>query len=158
MYRKDGSLTEGETYDEIVEVPADWIEKLRKDDGSFRKILLYNISASIAYQYGVSTFKKANNVIKLIDDEHADDVTVLFFNDRNYRQALRKSNPSAWSACQKFVEMIKNGRHIYDDSQDAKRAAKICDACYGDGSYVMNLCREYGKPVMIESPEMDVYI
>ncbi len=156
MYKKDGSHSTGNTYDELIKIPSEWINRLKKEDGSFRKILLFCISASVAYEYGTKAFDKASRVIRMIDDEHEDDLVVLFFNDRNYRQALRKSNSKAWAACQKFIEMMKNSRHIFDDSQDAKRAAKICDACYGDGSYVMNLCREYGRPVMIESPEISI--
>lgn len=156
FYDKTGIIADVKAYDDIIGVPSDWIEKIKRKDDSWNKVLLYCISSSVAFEYGEKVFKKAKSVINMIKEQYEDEITVLFFADRNYRRVLRKNNPKAWSACQSFVEFIKKEDHIYDDSQDAKRAAKLCDACYGDGSYVMNLCREYGKPVMIQDPKIGI--
>ena len=51
---------------------------------------------------------------------------------------------------------IKSGRTLYrftgsyDDSADLNRAIAVCDAYYGDGSSVVQLCEEAGKLVMIQ--------
>ena len=39
---------------------------------------------------------------------------------------------------------------IYDDTPDMDRAIALCDAYYGDHSSLVRLCREAGKPVMIQ--------
>ena len=156
IFDKTGKQVEDGIYDKCITVPDEWIVKMKKEDGSFRKVLLYTISAGVAFEYGSKVFEKASAIIEMLDNSYHDDLVMLFFADRNYRQALRKNNPSAWSACQKFKEKVRSGRHIFDDSLDEKKAAILCDACFGDGSSVMNLCREYGRPVMIQSPDLIV--
>ncbi len=62
-----------------------------------------------------------------------------------------------------IVDKYRNdGWGIYDDTADLDRAIALCDAYYGDGSSVVQLCQEAGKPVMIQdvqiiSEEEEVY-
>ena len=46
-------------------------------------------------------------------------------------------------------------RGIYDDTADVDRAIACCDGYYGDWSSLVGLCREAGKPVMIQRVKTD---
>ena len=43
---------------------------------------------------------------------------------------------------------------IYDDTADLDWGVALCDSYYGDGSSVVQLCREVGKPIMIQDVEI----
>ena len=43
---------------------------------------------------------------------------------------------------------------IYDDTPDIDRAIAISDAYYGDFSSVVYMCREAGKPILIQNTEL----
>ena len=49
---------------------------------------------------------------------------------------------------------LTEGWGIYDDTADLDRAIALSDAYYGDGSSVVELCRERGVPVMIQNVEV----
>ena len=46
------------------------------------------------------------------------------------------------------------GWGIYDDTADLDRAIAVSDGYYGDGSSVVQLCRERGIPVMYQDVEI----
>ena len=63
--------------------------------------------------------------------------------------------PQLWEEYEKLVEQYRReGFGIYDDTADLDRAIALCDAYYGDGSSLVQLCRKVGKPVMIQCVEV----
>jgi hypothetical protein len=51
-------------------------------------------------------------------------------------------------------QYLAEGWGIYDDTADLDRAIAISDAYYGDGSSVVQLYQQTGKPVMIQNVEI----
>lgn len=67
---------------------------------------------------------------------------------------IKAMRPKLLEAYQNIVSRYrKEGWGIYDDTADLDRAVLLCDAYYGDPSSVTGLCREAGKPVLIQNPE-----
>ena len=132
-------------------VPEEWLEIIRKPDGSEKKVILYVISASVLFQYGVKAVEKMREVFGLFR-EHKDDIAVIWRPDMNARELLRRSRPEAWPGYRDLLQEYREGGWgIYDDSPDAERAVKFCDAYYGDGSAMANKCHVLKKPVMIQN-------
>ncbi len=152
VYDKSGMAADIAVYDEIVDVPDGWIDLIKRPDGSFRKIVLYHINASVLFQYGKGIVDKTRKVFEFFG-EYSDDIVVIWSIDPATRKAVRKNNPEGWRAFQKLSDDFKNNQWgIYDDIWEMKRAATLCDAYYGDVSPMMTWCREAGKPVLWETP------
>ena len=63
--------------------------------------------------------------------------------------------PKLWEAYEQISEQYNEGdRGIYDDTADLNRVIALCDAYYGDGSGVIQLCQAAGKPVMMQNVEI----
>lgn len=66
--------------------------------------------------------------------------------------------PKLWVEYEKLVKRYKEeGWGIYDDTSDVDRAVVISDGYYGDGSSVVQVYQETGKPVMIQSVDVIEY-
>ena len=155
LYDKSGRKVVPSIFDEVVTIPDEWLDFIRRADGSFKKILVQYVSASVIFEYGTAIIDKMKNAQKLVKD--SEDIALIWFADRYTRQVLRKHNPSAWTAYQKWVQEYRDaGWGIYDESGDEDRLVKIADAFYGDGSYLMTKFRMAGKPVMWEDPEVEI--
>ena len=60
-----------------------------------------------------------------------------------------------WLQYVQLEEQYKaEGWGIYDDSAELNRAIALCDAYYGDGSSLVQLCQKAGKPIMIQNVEI----
>ena len=84
--------------------------------------------------------------------DNQDDIAVIWQPD-GYVQDIGESMDS--DLLQQYEELIQEYLEeswgIYEDSPEAERAVRLCDACYGDGGNVMNRCRNLGKVVMLQS-------
>ncbi|MBQ4463467.1 MAG: LicD family protein [Eubacterium sp.] len=155
LHDRSGCQAELSIYDEVVTIPDEWLDFIRRADGSFKKILVQYVSASVIFEYGTAIIDKMKNAQKLA--MNSEDIALIWFADRYTRQVLRKHNPAAWTAYQKWVsEFLDGDCGIYDESGDEDRLVKIADAFYGDGSYLMTKFRMAGKPVMWEDPEVEI--
>ena len=117
IYDKRGSVTEPAVYDEVVGVPREWIDVIRREDGSFKKVMIQYVSASVLYEYGTSMIDKMKRAQDMMKD--SEDVTLIWVADKYTRQVLRKNTPTTWTAYQKWVQEYKDaGWGIYDESGD----------------------------------------
>ena len=68
---------------------------------------------------------------------------------------LTSMRPQLWEAYKAMRDQyLAEGWGIYDDTADLDRAIAISDAYYGDGSSVVQLYQQTGKPVMIQNVEI----
>lgn len=68
---------------------------------------------------------------------------------RNTIQSMREALSEDYEKL--LEEYCREGWGIYDESAELNRAIAVCDAYYGDGSSVVQLCEKAGKPVMIQN-------
>ena len=123
---------------------------IRKEDGSWKKIIMYNTSVSALLQHGNKMVDKMWDVFHTFK-EHQTEVALLWRPHPLSGITIESMRPKLWEEYQKLVEQYReSGWGIYDDTADLKRAIALCDAYYGDGGSVVQLCREAGKPVMLQ--------
>lgn len=129
----------------------EWINSIRKADGSFKKVVLFSNGLSTLLENEDLMLKKIQRVLKTFEDEQKE-IALIWKPQTGLLDTINSINPVLWEKYNQIVESyIAEGWGIYDDSTDTENVTSLCDAYYGDSSVVAQLCRKKGKPVMIEN-------
>lgn len=141
------------TTKENVDIPIDWLGKIVKEDGSWRKILLYNTSLTILLERKERVLKKIQSVFEIL--KNCDDIVLLWRPHPLSKETYKALRPELIMQYEEIVENYKKENWgIYDDTSDLHRAIAISDAYYGDMSSLVELYRKTGKPIMIQNVEI----
>ncbi len=151
-------------YDKVVntkcedcELPDDWRELIFREDGTRKKVVLYNTHMFGWIKGGKQYFKKIQQVFDTF--RNRDDVVLWWRPHPNTELNFRTKRPHLLGEYKRVVADYKRGGWgIYDDSADLHRAISISDAMYGDFSSVGALFAVTGKPVLMSNCEMDYSI
>ena len=139
------------TRKENLDIPEEWIKKIRKADGTDKKVILYNTSVRALLQESELMLDKIKDVL-LFFKEKKDDVTLLWRPHPLMKATISSMRPDLWKEYNDIVEKyIRDDYGIYDDSADLDRAIVLSDAYYGDTSSVVQLCQSVKKPIMIQN-------
>mgnify|MGYP006906613412 CR=1 FL=1 len=139
---------------ELEDLPEAWQKVICKPGGSRKKIILYNLSISPLLENREQTLKKLDHVFQFFR-ERQEELVLLWRPHPLIEATISSMRPQLWAEYQILVEEYKSeGWGIYDDSPELNRAIALCDAYYGDGSSLVQLCQEAGKPVMIQDVEI----
>lgn len=135
---------------EELEIPERWMQLIRKPDGSYKKIILYNTSISALLQYNEKWLDKIENVFKVFREKQ-EEVTLLWRPHPLIENTLESMRPELSLRYFDIRDHYISGKWaIYDDTADLERAVVLSDAYYGDASSVAQLYQEAGKPVMYQ--------
>lgn len=141
------------TRKEDQEIPDEWLKIMKKPDGSFKKVILYNTGVSAFGNHSEKYLDKMKDVFRVFR-EAREEVALLWRPHPLFCNTIKAVRPEALGEYEKLVEEYRlEGWGIYDDSPELNRAIALCDAYYGDWSSVVQLCREVGVPVMIQDVE-----
>ncbi len=139
---------------EDLDIPQEWLKVIRKADGSWKKIILYNTGIASLLTHNEKWVDKIENVLKTFEENH-DEVALLWRPHPLIESTMNSMRPEVY---QKYMmlkqQYIEAGWGIYDETADVDRAVVLSDAYYGDGSSVVQLYRQTGKPVMIQNVEI----
>lgn len=139
---------------EDLEVPEKWLSVLQKPDSTWKKVILYSTSASALVCYGQKMIDKMKDVLQIFR-EHQDEIALLWRPDEHVLEVGKRVDETVLLCYNELVrEYREDGWGIYDDSAEVERAVVLCDAGYGDGGEVLNMCRVKGKTVMVERTEV----
>ena len=139
---------------EGLKIPEEWERYLRKPDGGRKKVVFYNIGLTMLPRYGERMLKKIRDVLRLFQ-ENREEIALLWRPHPLLQATLESVDMDLWEVYRRVVEQYKKGDWgIYDDTADIDRAVLLCDAYYGDGSSVVQLCQRAGKIVMIQNLEI----
>lgn len=140
---------------EDFELPDDWEMRIRREDGSRKKIIFYNTTVSAILQSGEAMLDKIERVLCTFQKESESGEVVLLWRPHPLMEATFASmRPHLLERYRRIVEEYKAaGWGIYDDSANLNRAIAVSDGYYGDMSSVVWLYRETGKPIMIQTAE-----
>lgn len=139
------------TRKEDVAVPEEWRKVFYKEDGTARTVILYNTTICALLEHGEELLAKIERVFDVFKD-YQKEVALLWRPHPLMKATIKAMKPELWSVYEKIVEKYQEeGWGIYDDTADMDRAIALCDAYYGDGSSLVQLCWEAGKPVMIQN-------
>ena len=87
--------------------------------------------------------------------ENQDEVALLWRPHPLIKSTVSSMRPQLWTEYEKLVNQYKQeGWGIYDDTSDMDRAVVLSDGYYGDGSSVVQVYQETGKPVMIQNVDI----
>lgn len=139
---------------EAWELPEEWRKIIQKPDGSRKKVILYNTGLTAFLQHSSIYLDKVRDVFRIFREKREE--AVLLWRPHPLLHATAKTmRPEVLEDYEQLLqEYLADGFGIYDDSADLNRAIAVCDAYYGDPSSVVQLCREAGKPVMLQNIEM----
>ncbi len=138
---------------ENVSIPDDWLAKILKPDGSWKKVLLYNTSVNQLLDGEEQLLVKLKSVFGQIKDR--EDIVLLWRPHPLSEAACVAMRPELLEQYQEIVREYKAGDWgIYDDTPDLHRAIALSDAYYGDQSSLVELYQVTGKPIMLQDVEL----
>ena len=141
------------TKKEDLEIPENWLKIIKKPDGNDKKIIFYNTSINALLNNDEQMLAKMKDVFKVFK-ENKDEIALLWRPHPLMQTTISSMRPQLRNEYQKIIDEYKEeGWGIYDDTADVDRAVVLSDAYYGDGSSVVQLCKQTGKPVMIQNVE-----
>lgn len=136
---------------EEIEIPEAWRRIIEKPDGTYKKIVLYNTSIAMLLQHNEKMLAKMENVFRLFR-EYKNEITLLWRPHPLIKSTIEGMRPHLKVLYEKMInEYVEGGWGIYDDTPDFNRAVALSDAYYGDNSSVVQIYRQTGKPIMLQS-------
>lgn len=145
------------TKKEDLDIPQDWLSKIVKPDGSWKKIIFYNTSVGALLENDQKMIDKIKDALRVFK-ENKDDVTLLWRPHPLIKATIESMRPKLWKEYDEIVTNYKaEDWGIYDDSSDMDRAVIISDAYYGDPSSVVQLYQKTEKPIMIQNTNVLEY-
>lgn len=135
---------------EDISIPEEWNKYIYKEDGSRKKIVLYNTSISALLRESEKMLVKMDRVFDEFS-KYRDAVTLLWRPHPLIKATIKSMRPQLQDAYNALIMKFKNGDiGIYDDSADVDRAIIVADAYYGDGSSLVTLCKSVKMPIMLQ--------
>lgn len=137
-----------------LKIPEEWLRIIRKPNGEWKKIILYNTSVSALLKHQEKMLEKMRSVFSVFQ-ENREDIALLWRPHPLIEATISSMRPQLWEEYQKLVKEYRNsGWGIYDCSQELDRSIALCDAYYGDNSSLVQLCQIAEKPIMIQSVDI----
>lgn len=134
-------------YDDIPEKCKGYI---KKSDGSYKKVILYFICTNDVLENGHRVFDKIKRSMDTFL-EYEDSVVPLMIFESNIDEILKMENPEL---LEDYNEIKMNFIQYIVNENKLDKAINLCDAFYGDAGSEAQLCRNSGKPVMIQNVEI----
>lgn len=140
--------------DEDYEIPEAWKTKVYREDGSKRKIILYNVGLTALLNQKEKMIAKIKYNLEIFK-ERKEDVVLLWRPHPLIEATLTSMCPQLWDDYKEIVDKyIEEDWGIFDDTPEMDRALAISDAYYGDQSSLVQLYKETGKPIMIQNVDI----
>ncbi|WP_022755896.1 LicD family protein [Butyrivibrio fibrisolvens] len=132
-------------------VPADWEQKLLKADGTSKKVVIYALSAIEVLTSGSKSADKIRDSFTVFEDAK-DDVCVIFEVPAGFETFLDRCGLELGSSYKDVISFVREKKNcIFDDGRKLELAVSLADAYYGDECPLMNICKSYELPVMIQN-------
>lgn len=142
------------TQKEDLDVPQEWLKIIEKPDGSWKKIIFYNTSITALLRYGEEMLTKMEYVFNAFK-ANQEEVALLWRPHPLIKATVESMRPQLWIEYDKIVAKYREeGWGIYDDTSDVDRAIVLSDAYYGDGSSIVQMYEQTGKPIMMQNADI----
>ena len=137
-----------------IQMPKEWKKILYKEDGTKKKVILYNIGLVRMLEQNDAMLDKIENVLQKFR-ERQEDIALLWRPHPLMPATIKSMRMELWARYEKIVDTYREDEWgIYDDTTDLERAIKLSDAYYGDPSSVIQLCKKVGMPVMLQNVDV----
>lgn len=131
-------------------MPSGWKNMALKNDGSYRKIILYFISTNGVLEHKRKMFGKIRRSMDVFTEYQSDVMPLLAF-EGNMEDILELEDVMLLMDYKTILR--KYEKNIVRPDM-LKRAVDACDAFYGEAGAEAQMCRNQGKPVMIEDVDI----
>lgn len=131
-------------------LPDAWRSYVERADGSRKRVVLYYVGLSSFQQYGEQALEKMRSVFDIISRNSAN-IVLVWKPQALIKPTLERSNPMLYREyCLLEEEFKKMNCGILDEALEDEVAVAACDAYYGDSSAMVQMCRNMGKPIMLQ--------
>jgi len=138
---------------ENLALPEEWERLIRKEDGTRKKVVLYNTTVAAMLKYSDKIMEKIRNSLQVFRE--SPEIVLLWRPHPLFLSTLYSMRPHLYEEyCRIVQEYREEAWGIYDDTADIDRAIVVSDAYYGDMSSVVELYKATGKPMMLQN--MDI--
>lgn len=139
---------------EDIIIPEEWKDILEKSDGTYKKIVLYNTSVGALLEHQGKMLDKMRYVFDTFKNNQKE-IALLWRPHPLIKATIQSMRPELLDEYESLVKEYKESKiGIYDDTSDLDRAIELSDAYYGDGSSLVQLCREAGIPIMMQNVDI----
>lgn len=137
---------------EDLEIPDEWLKIIEKPDGTWKRIIFYNTSVVALLENSEKMLEKMESVFNTFK-ENKDDIALLWRPHPLIKATIESMRPQIRKGYDTIIRKYREESWgIYDDTSDVDRAVVLSDAYYGDGSSIVQMFRQIGKPMMIQNP------
>lgn len=137
-----------------VQIPQEWRSKLFRQNGTKKRVVLYNTGVSALLQYSDHYIAKMRSVFAAFE-KYQENIALIWRPHPLIEATIASMRPLLWREYQKAAAEYQDaGWGVYDDTADLDRAIALSDAYYGDDSSVIQLCRRANISVMIQNVEI----
>lgn len=137
-----------------IEIPAKWLKVIQKSDGSWKKIVFYNTGITALLGDNENWVEKIEDTLSIFK-ENQSEIALLWRPHPLIENTMKSMRP--W-ILQRYLESksqyLHEGWGIFDNTSDVGRAVILSDVYYGDGSSVVQLFQQIGKPVLLQNARM----
>ena len=127
-------------------IPSEWKVMALKDNGGYKKIILYFVSVNGVLEHKGKMFEKVGRSMEVFAEYQSDVMPLLAF-EGNMEDILELEDAMLLMDYKTILR--KYEKNIVRPNM-LNKAVDICDAFYGDAGAEAQICRNQGKPVMIE--------
>lgn len=141
--------------EEEMELPAEWVQRTLKTDGTQKKFVL-SANDPIAYKmYGEKALDKLEEMLKVF--ETAQDSVLLWWRPQPLmKKILDQVSPQLGERYQKILERFRDGGWgICDETDNIDRAIEKCDIYYGEMNAILQPFQNANKPIVLKREEND---
>ena len=136
---------------EDVAVPEEWLKIIKKEDGSWKKIVFYNTSVQALLEHSEKMNRKIKDVLQVFK-KHQEEIALLWRPHPLIEATLKSMRPGLWEEYKEIVDTYRTEEWgIYDDTADIDRAIVLSDAYFGDKSSIVQLYKKKRKPCMLQN-------
>lgn len=134
----------------MQQIPEEWRKMQKKEDGSHKKVLLYYTGISGFVQYKDKMIDKARKNIEIFT-ENREDILVLWKIQPLLKTTLKQTEPELYEQyCTLEQQYLREKIGLKAEKESDEVLIAFSDAYYGEASPLVQLCRNEGKPVMIQ--------
>ncbi len=135
----------------VMDLPESWKKIIFKPDCSRKKVIMYVTSDAILQQQKEDALKKIKSVFAALE-ERWDEIALIWMTDASTEKVPSDDCSRIFLERKKLEDEYKSKAWgIYADRDEAEMAVSICDAYYGDGGHIAQLCVRKNIPVMIQN-------
>ena len=141
----------------LTDLPKQWQTAIRKKDGSFKKIVLYNLSITSLLETNEKMLKKIDAVLALFR-EMQDELTLLWRPHPLLKKTIEAMRPQLRNAYEKIIQQYQEEDWgIFDETPDSNLAMIFSDAYYGDYSSLIISYQALNKPILLQNVNSSLF-